>query len=274
MTRNFNSLLAETQAVKKHLCVGLDPDFEKIPVHLRRLGVREGLLAFNRGIVDATKEIAGSYKPNTAFFEAYGSEGWDVAKETIRYIREHAPEAVVIADAKRADIGNTNNGYIEAIFGDLEADAITVHPYLGSEALRPFLDRSDKGVFILCRTSNPGASEIQDLDVGGEPLYLHIARLVNDAWNTNGNCGLVTGATYPEEIQRVRSVAPSLPLLIPGIGAQGGDLEATVHAARGGRMLISASRSIMYASAGEDFAEAAERSAQELHRSITKAAVV
>ncbi len=272
MTRNFRALIDSQWAMSKFLCVGLDPDFDKLPTQLKGLGVREGLLAFNRGIIDATAGIAGSYKPNTAFYEAHGAEGWDVLKETIRYINEKAPLAPVIADAKRGDIGNTNNGYVSALFGDLNADAVTVHPYLGSEALKPFLDQKDKGVFVLCRTSNAGGGELQDLDVSGAPLYSHIARIVADSWNVNGNCGLVIGATYPEELASVRSITPSIPLLIPGIGAQGGDLVATVRAARG-HMLISSSRSIMYASSGEDFAEAASRSAQELHNAIINAAV-
>lgn len=270
MTRDFRDVFARTQTDQKYLCVGLDPDFDKIPAHLQKLGIKDGLLAFNRGIIDATRQIAGSYKPNTAFYEAYGSEGWDVLHETIRYINTTVPDALVIADAKRADIGNTNNGYVAAIFGDLNADAITVHPYLGAEALKPFLDRADKGVFVLCRTSNPGAREMQDLQVDGVPLYQHVARMVAGTWNAHGNCGLVTGATYPNDIEAVRSAAPAIPLLIPGIGVQGGDIGATVRAARS-NMLVSSSRSVMYASSGEDFAEAAGRSAQDLHGSIIKA---
>lgn len=266
--KSFRAMLEHNSAQQKFLCVGLDPDFNKIPKHLQVLGPRDGLLVFNRTIIDATADVAGSYKPNTAFYEAYGEAGWDVLGQTVEYIRERAPAAIVIADAKRGDIGHTNNGYVQALFRQLEADAVTVHPYLGAEALQPFLQEKNKGVFILCKTSNQGAAEIQDLIVDKTPLYMHIARMVQESWNVNDNCGLVVGATYPEEIQRVREVAPTLPFLIPGIGAQGGSVEATVRAARGGPMLISASRSILYASSGEDFAEAARSSAQELHRAI------
>ena len=272
MERHFSDLLARSQSSQKFLCVGLDPEFSKIPEHLRALGVRDGLRAFNRAIIDATHDIAGSYKPNTAFYEAYGADGWDVLRETVAYINSTVPETVVIADAKRADIGNTNNGYAEAIFGSAGADAITVHPYLGSEALRPFLDRKDKGVFVLCRTSNPGSGEMQDLNVDGMPLYERVARSVHTSWNVNGNCGLVVGATYPTELTSVREIT-DMPILIPGIGAQGGDVDETVRAAKR-NMLISVSRAILYVSDGPDFAEAARRSAQELHSSIIKAAVV
>jgi orotidine-5'-phosphate decarboxylase len=276
MERNFRALLEETWAQQKFLCVGLDPDYERIPEHLKGGSVKEALLSFNRGIVDATHDIAGSYKPNTAFYEAFGSIGWEVLHETIQYIREVTPSALIIADAKRADIGNTNNGYVAAMFEHLQADAITVHPYLGGEALRPFLERADKGVIVLCRTSNSGAGEFQDLAVGSEPLYLTIARTVAMSWNTNGNCALVVGATYPDELACVRAAAPELPILIPGIGAQGGDIEMTVRNgmdARGAGVIISSSRSIMYASNRSDFVQAARFAAQELDGAIRAAAV-
>ncbi len=182
----------------------------------------------------------------------------------------------MIADSKRGDIGSTNNGYVQSVFGNLQADAITVHPYLGAEALKPFLDNPDIGVIVLCRTSNEGAREIQDLLVDDVPLYQVIARKVAEEWNENGNCALVVGATYPEELRLVRTIAPGLPILIPGIGAQGGDLEKTVRSGideRGSGIIISASRAIMYASSGEDFAEAAGRCAQDMHSAIMKAAV-
>jgi orotidine-5'-phosphate decarboxylase len=275
MSRNFRKLIDAKWQQKKFLCVGLDPDFEKIPAHLRGHGVHDALLAFNRAIIDATKDIVCAYKPNSAFYEAHGDIGWEVLRETIQYIREHAPDVAVILDAKRADIGNTNNGYIAAAFGNLQADAITVHPYLGSDALMPFLEQQDIGVIVLCRTSNPGAGEVQDLQVGNEPLYLAIARMVAEKWDVNGNCALVVGATYPDELRNVRAVAPDLPILIPGVGAQGGDVESTVRAgidARGGGIIITASRSIIYASGGEDFAEAARESAQTCDRAIREAA--
>lgn len=274
MTRNFKELIEAQWAQKKFLSVGLDSDLEKLPDHLRQRGVYDAVMTFNRAIIDATKTIAGSYKLNSAFYEAHGDEGWGALRASVTYIQEQAPEVPVIVDAKRADIGNTNNGYVDAIFENLRADAITVHPYLGKEALAPFLARADKGIIVLCRTSNPGAKEFQDLDVGGEPLYLRIARQVSSEWNANGNCALVVGATYPEEMARVRAVANEMPILIPGIGAQGGDLEKTVAAgkdSRGAGMMIAASRSIIFASSGSDFAEAAGRAADELDSAIKKA---
>ncbi len=276
MVRNFRDMLEKNWAAGKFLCVGLDPDFEKVPEHLKRHGIHDALLAFNRGIIDATADIAGSYKPNTAFYEAYGDIGWEVLRETIQYIRENAPDAPVIADAKRGDIGNSNNGYVDAIFKHLQADAITVHPYLGAEALKPFLEQSDKGVIVLCRTSNPGAREVQDLLVGDIPLYQAVARMVADSWNANGNCALVVGATYPNELALVRSIAPDLPILIPGVGAQGGDVKKTIENgrdARGCGMIIASSRAIMYASNGTDFEEAAHRAAYALDSAIREAAV-
>ncbi len=276
MERDFRELLVAKWNGGKFLCVGLDPDFNTIPPHLQTDGIYNGLTAFNRAIIDATKDIAGSYKPNSAFYEACGDVGWRVLRETIQYIHECDERIPVIADCKRGDIGSTNKGYVDAVFGDLQADAITVHPYLGREALQPILDMKHKGVIVLCRTSNPGASEIQDMRVDDVPLYQIIARKVAHGWNENGNCALVVGATYPEELAQVRAIAPDLPILIPGIGAQGGEVEATVRAgidARGAGIMISASRSIIYASKGEDFAEAARIRAQALHSAIGAARV-
>lgn len=261
-------------AARKYLCVGLDSDFEKLPESVRNLGVREALVTFNRGIIDATKEVAGFYKPNTAFYEAHGDEGWSALRESIDYIHQYAPEIPVIVDAKRADIGSTNQGYADAIFENLRADAVTIHPYLGEEAMAPFLDRAEKGIFVLCRTSNPGAGEFQDLDVGGEPLYMRVAARVAGPWNTNRNCGLVVGATYPEEMAKVRAAADDLPILVPGIGAQGGDLQRTIATgkdSRGAGLIIAASRAIIYASGKEDFATAAAAKARELDSAIRNA---
>jgi orotidine-5'-phosphate decarboxylase len=276
MSRNFRSLLEAQWVEQKFLCVGLDPVFEQIPAHLKQLGEEQAIMAFNRAIIDATADIAGTYKPNLAFYEAYGEAGWRALCDTMRYLRERVPHAAVIADAKRADIGNTNNGYVEAIFNHLQADAITVHPYLGSEALKPFLDQKDKGVIVLCRTSNAGGGEIQDLIVDGMPLYQKVARLVNDSWNAHQNCALVVGATYPDELAKVRTIAPDLPILIPGIGTQGGDVEKTVQNgidARGAGIIIASSRAIMYASNGPDFQDAARAAAQDFDSAIRKAAV-
>lgn len=274
MSRNFKELLEAQGAQKKFLCIGLDPDFEKIPEAARERGTRETLVNFNRAIIDATKRVACAYKPNPAFFEVHGDEGWNALREIIQYIRDEAPEVPVILDAKRGDIGNTNTFYAQAAFDHLRADAITVNPYAGQEGMQPFLDRADKGVFVWCRSSNGGAEEFQDLDVGGMPLYLKVAENVGKHWNKNGNCGLVVGATRCEDMERVRKVAPELPMLIPGIGAQGGNLEESVRCgkdARGAGFILTVGRAVMYASAGVDFAEAAGMKAQEFHGAIMKA---
>lgn len=273
MARDFKALLEAQWDAGKFLCVGLDTDYDKIPEGARLVGVRESLVTFNRVIVGATKDIAGSYKINSAFYEAHGELGWQAMQQTISDIHATVPDALVILDGKRADIGNTNQGYVAAAFEHLDADAVTLHPYLGSEALKPFLEKSDRGLFILCRTSNPGAGELQDLEIAGEPLYLRVARMVREACNGNKNCGIVVGATYPEEMKKIREVADDLPFLIPGIGAQGGDIEATVHNgkdSRGKGMIIAASRAILYASNGSDFAEAARAQAQQLDAQIRK----
>jgi len=192
---------------------------------------------------------------------------------TIKFIHQVAPEVPVILDAKRADIGNTNKGYVQAAFEELGVDAITVHPYLGKEALQPFLNRGDKGVFVLVRTSNPGAGEFQDLQVNGEPLYQIVARQVATEWNKNNNCGVVVGATYPEELLLIRQVVGDMPILIPGIGAQGGDVEKTVRAgkdSRGRGMIINSSRGIIFASAESDFPLAARRETIKLKNMINQ----
>jgi orotidine-5'-phosphate decarboxylase len=274
MQRNFRELLEAQWDEKKFLCIGLDTDIEKIPGHMRSIGAHECITAFNRAIIDATKDVAGSYKPNSAFYEAHGDEGWSALCETVEYIREQAPGVPVILDAKRGDIGNTNKGYIDAAFERMSADAITVSPYMGGESLAPFLELKDKGIIVLCRTSNPGAGEFQDMKVDGEPLYKAVARRVAGEWNGNGNCAVVVGATYPGELSEVRAIVGDMPILIPGIGVQGGDLEKTVHAGKDGRgrgMMIAASRAIIYASSGPDFAEAARAKAQELDGAIRNA---
>jgi orotidine-5'-phosphate decarboxylase len=272
--RNFNELLNAQWDKSNFLCVGLDPDYEKIPASIKTSNVGETILAFNRAIVDATKKHVCAYKPNSAFYEAHGEQGWIALRETISYIHMQAPEIPIILDAKRADIGNTNNGYITAIFTDLNADAVTVHPYQGGEALAPFLNLSDKGIIVWCRSSNSGAGEFQDLMSNDEPLYIHVARNVANTWNTHSNCGLVVGATYPEEIKAIRAVAPDLPFLIPGIGTQGGDLERTITYGKDNNnrgMIISVSRAITYASATADFAEAAAQKAKEFDSAIRTA---
>lgn len=268
-----SELLAAQFAAGRHLVVGLDTDPARLPESVAP-GAPPGerVIEFNRLIVDATADVACAYKPNSAFYEALGGEGFEALAETIAGIRRGAPGAAVILDAKRADIGSTNAGYVAAAFDQLGADAVTVHPYLGGEALAPFLERADKLVFVLARTSNPGAGELQDLLTDGVPLYRHVARTVARDWNAAGNCGLVVGATYPEEMRAVREDIPAeMPILIPGVGAQGGDVAAVVVAnqdAGSKAFLIAASRSIIYASSGEDFAEAAHAAAQALDTEI------
>ena len=213
-------------------------------------------------IIDATANLVCAYKPNSAFYERYGEAGIRALSRTISYSQKNFPHIPIILDAKRADIGSTNTGYVLSAFDQLGVDAITVHPYLGKEALAPFLERKDKGIIVLAKTSNLGSGEFQDLLVGEdqEPLYQVVARNVAQNWNSNGNCGLVVGATYPAELRRVREIVGDIPLLIPGIGAQGGDVAATVAAGRDSRgwgMIINSSRGIIYASRGDDFAQAA-----------------
>jgi orotidine-5'-phosphate decarboxylase len=269
-------LLAAHFAQGRHLAVGLDTDPRRIPESVAPAAPPgERVVEFNRRIVEATADLACAYKPNAAFYEALGDDGFKALGETVAAIRAAAPDAAVVLDAKRADIGSTNLGYVTAAFDELGADAVTVHPYLGGEALAPFLARSEKLVFVLARTSNPGAGEFQDLVADGAPLYRHVARAVAGDWNAAGNCGLVVGATYPEEMRAIREDIPAtMPILIPGVGAQGGDVAATVAAnveAGSAAFLIAASRSIIYASKGEDFAAAARAAAEALDEEIRAA---
>jgi orotidine-5'-phosphate decarboxylase len=257
------------------LCVGLDPELDQLPT-AQGADAETALATFNMAIVDATADLVCAYKPNAAFYERHGAAGWNALARTIAHIHRRHPDVPVLLDAKRGDMGNTAQAYADAIFDTLNADAVTLHPYLGGDALQPFLKHADRGCFILSHTSNPGASEFQDLtlraaDGTEEPLYLAVARTVARRWNTNGNCGLVVGATYPEQLRAVRQAAGDLPLLIPGIGAQGGDLAAVMSVgldSQGAGLLISASRSIIYASSGADFADAARREAQQLRDAI------
>jgi orotidine-5'-phosphate decarboxylase len=269
-------LLGKHFAAGRHLVVGLDPVVERIPDSVAPgASHAERVVEFNRAIVAATADLAAAYKPNSAFYEALGEDGFHTLEATIGTIRERVPEAAVILDAKRGDIGSTNAGYVTAAFDRLGADAITVHPYLGGEALAPFLERGEKLVFVLARTSNPGAGELQDLVADGVPLYRHVARAVAGEWNSNGNCGLVVGATYPEEMRAIRADVPAaMPILVPGVGAQGGDVAAVVSANQesgSNAFLIAASRSILYTSPESDFADAARAAAESLDREIREA---
>lgn len=253
------------------ICIGLDSDLDKIPIHLKT--EKQPQFIFNKAIIDATHDLVCAYKPNIAFYEAEGIDGLLQLKTTVNYLKEKYPEIPVILDAKRGDIGNTNEGYVKFAFDFLGADAITVHPYLGKEALKPFLERKDKGILILCRTSNVGAGEFQDLEMGGKPLYQIVAEHIEKEWNYNGNCGLVVGATYPIELEIVRRIVKDLPLLIPGIGVQGGDVEKTVKAGvdkNGQNAIINSSRGIIFASRGGDFTQVARIEAEKLMNEINK----
>jgi orotidine-5'-phosphate decarboxylase len=234
-------------AVDSLLCVGLDSAYERLPARFHREELPQ--FAFNRWIIEQTHAYVSAYKPNIAFFEARGKQGLHELKLTVDYLREHHPEILTICDAKRGDIDNTNKSYAAAVFDWMGFDAVTLHPYLGSQSLAPFLERADKGCIILCRTSNPGAGELQDLLVNGLPLWQIIAERVRDEWNTYGNCMLVTGATYPDELRQVRRIVGDMTLLIPGIGAQGGEVKTTVRAgvnSAGLGMIINVARSIIF----------------------------
>lgn len=249
---------------KAHVCVGLDPFPERFPA-----GITD-IFEFNRAIIDATADLACCFKPQFAHYAAIGAE--DALKATIDHIKSNYPNAPVILDSKRGDIGSTAAMYAKEAFEQYKADAVTVNPYMGSDTVLPFAEFADRGVIVLCRTSNPSAAEFQNQLIDGEPLYLHIARMAQKQWNKNGNICLVVGATAPEEMARIREAAPDLPFLVPGIGAQGGDLAGTVNNGRfadGSGLMINSSRGILYASSGADFADAARNELQSLQQSIT-----
>jgi orotidine-5'-phosphate decarboxylase len=248
------------------VCVGLDPEPGKLPPGFSG---EEGLFAFCREIVDATAGLVCAYKPQIAYFAAQRAEG--VLERVIRHIHDRYPGIPVILDAKRGDIGSTAKQYSVEAFGRYDADAVTLNPYMGRDTAQPFLDHADKGIILLCRTSNPGGADFQALDCGGQPLYVRVAEAIARDWNGNGNCALVTGATWPEELGRVREIVGTMPLLVPGIGAQGGDIAAVMHHGQtrdGTGLMISSSRAILYASTGPDFAEAARRAADEMRKSV------
>lgn len=241
-------LEARLEAVDSMLCVGLDSAIERIPERFRRGATPQ--LAFNRWIIDQTHPFVAAYKPNMAFYEARGEAGWSELAETMAYLRSVDAGIFTICDAKRGDIDSTNAGYVSGLLDGLGFDAITLHPYLGAEALRPFLSRADKVCIVLCRTSNAGAGELQDLSVEGAPLWEVVARRIHDAWSVAGNCMLVIGATCPGELRRARELCPDMAFLVPGVGAQGGDVrEAVRHGVdrRGRGLLINASRSVIFA---------------------------
>jgi orotidine-5'-phosphate decarboxylase len=253
------------RAANSMVCVGLDPQLDRLPESLR--GEAHPFFAFNKAIIDATLPHACAYKPQFAYYAA--ENRLDDLRMTMDYLREAAPGRVTILDAKRGDIGSTADQYAREAFEVYGADAVTVNPYMGGDTLVPFTKFADKGVVVLCKTSNPGSAELQDLELAqGHPLFIEVATKAATSWNGNNNLALVVGATYPGELERVRSLTGDMPLLVPGIGAQGGDLEATLRAGLrqdGWGVLINSSRGIIFASSGEDFAAAAGEAARQLN---------
>ena len=257
------------------LCVGLDPDIKRFPAHLQ--DQPDAVFTFCKEIIDATADVACAFKPQIAYFAALRAE--DQLEAICRYVRESYPDIPLILDAKRGDIGATAEQYAREAYERYQADAVTLNPYMGLDTIEPFLEWQDRGTILLCRTSNPGGSDLQFLNVGTLsnplPLYQYVAQLVAEKWNTNGQCALVVGATFPQELAQVRKLIGDMPLLVPGIGAQGGDIEATVQAGKtadGTGMMINSSRAILYAKpqGEESFAQASRRVAQETNEAINR----
>ena len=263
MTSFVEKLDAACEANRSLLCVGLDPDPRLMPV--------ADVFEFNRAIVNATRDLVCAFKPQMAFYEALGLDGLKALGKTIDHIRRISPETIIIADAKRGDVGHVSAAYASAMFDHWGVDVVTVHGYMGRDSVEPFVSRDGKGAFVLCRTSNPGAVDFQDMENAENlPLYQRVADAIG-GWGFNGSLGLVVGATYPEEMKAVRDICPSLPFLIPGVGSQAGDLrQAVINGTdvNGRRAIINASRSIIYASSGPDYADAARREARRLRDSI------
>ena len=260
-SNTFNQQLQSAWASQgSMLCVGFDPDPKRLPLSLQ--GRPEGIYEFCREIADATADLVCAFKPQFAYFASQRAEAQ--LEKLIKHLKDKHPHIPVILDSKRGDIGSTADHYALEAFDRYGADAVTVNPYMGFDTIEPYLKHAGKGVIVLCRTSNPGGSDLQFLNVApnGEPLYLHVAKLAAQQWNNSGQISLVVGATFPEEIAKVRAIVGEMPLLIPGIGAQGGDIDATVSAGKiagkpGMGMIINSSRAILYASSGSDFAQAA-----------------
>lgn len=254
------------------VCVGLDPDVTKLPKHLTHS--KQPLFDFNKAIVDATADLVCTFKPNSAFYEASGAAGIEQLKATCDYIRTTYPTITILLDFKRGDIGNTNDSYAKFAFDYLQVDAITLQPYQGGEALEPFFAYTDKGLFILVKTSNPGSGEFQNLRVDGQPLYEHVTQRAITVWNRNGNIMVVAGATYPKELKAIRAIlGDEVPILVPGIGAQGGEMQSMLEAGlnqQGQGLIINSSRGILYASGGKDFAEAARTETMKLKKAINQ----
>jgi orotidine-5'-phosphate decarboxylase len=274
-SNTFNQQLQSAWASQgSMLCVGFDPDPKRLPASFQ--GKPEGIFEFCREIADATADLVCSFKPQFAYFASQRAEAQ--LEKLIGHLKDKYPHIPVILDSKRGDIGSTADQYALEAFERYGADAVTVNPYMGFDTIEPYLKHAGKGVIVLCRTSNPGGSDLQFLNVNsGEPLYLHVAKLASQKWNGSGQISLVVGATFPEEIAKVRAIVGDMPLLIPGIGAQGGDIDATIKAGRilntpGTGMIINSSRAILYASAGSDFAQAARDIAQSTRNALKSAA--
>ncbi len=264
-----DKLAARWRSADSLLCVGLDPDPTRLPAQLRQRD--DAIFAFCAAIADATAPFACAFKPQIAYFASAGAE--TQLEDLMTHLRRRHPQIPVVLDAKRGDIGATAQHYAREVFERYGADAVTLSPFMGFDSIEPFMAHADRGIFVLCRTSNPGGDDLQMLEVGGGRLYEHIARLASTGWNRSGQLGLVVGATYPAELARVRALAGDVPLLVPGIGAQGGDVQACVQAgqtAAGTGMLINSSRAILYASQGDDFAEAAAAAAKRTREEINR----
>lgn len=267
-TSFIDKLREAWQSQQSLVCVGLDPDPERMPAQYSR--DRDGIAAFCEDIVDATHDLVCAYKPQIAYFAARGAE--QALVRTIAYVHQRYPRVPVILDAKRGDVGSTAEQYAIEAFERYGADAVTVNPYLGGDSLQPFLRHADRGVIVLCRTSNEGAADFQDLTSDGQPLYERIAVQAATRWNGHGNCALVVGATWPEQLARVRSLVGDMPLLVPGVGAQGGDVEQLVRAGRtaGGGLIVNSSRGILYAGSGDDATAAARAATLALRDKINR----
>lgn len=272
-TEPMRSFMDRVQSRWQHadtlVCVGLDPEPAKFPSKFAH--DPDAIFNFCRDIIDATAPYVCAFKPQIAHFAAAHAE--EALRMLIMHIGFRYPDIPVILDSKRGDIGSTAQHYASEAFDRYCADAVTVNPYLGRDSVQPFLDRADKGVVILCRTSNPGAGDLQDMVVGGRPLYQHVAEKIARDWNDNGNCALVVGATWPEQLRDVRALVGNVPFLVPGIGAQGGDVQAVVSNAKtadGTGLIISSSRAILYASGGDDYADAAANAARDLRDEINR----
>lgn len=269
MTSFSEKLLTRWKQKNTLVCVGLDTDLEKLPAIVRE--EKYPIFAFNKAIIDATHDLVCCYKPQVAFYSAFGAE--NQLEMTFQYLRAMYPEIPTILDGKRGDIGSTAEMYAKEAFDRYKADALTANPYLGGDALEPFFHHADKGIIVLCKTSNPGSGEIQGLIVDGEEIYRKIAYLSQNRWNLNNNVCLVVGGTYPNELAAVRKIAPDIPILVPGVGAQGGKVEDIVKAGitdDHAGLIINSSRGIIYASAENDFADAARDATLKLRDSINK----